>query len=369
MKITHIIIGLNGGGAELMLQRLVANDPSSLHSVISLTTCGIVGRKLIDKNISVFSMGMNKVNFLIVFFRLVLLLRQQKPQVVQTWMYHSDLFAGTAARLAGIRKVYWNVRNTEIPQGLFSVTSIIIRIASFISYIVPKKIICCGEAAKKSHINLGYCKRKMFVIPNGYLIDNSNISNSSKNFDHKIKFSNINSIVIGAVGRFDYLKGYDVLVNAAAHLIQNSDKNIIFLCIGKDVDWNNSILVSYINNFNLKNNFLLAGEIEELEHYYSLMDIFCLSSRAEGFPNVVAEAMLSSLPCVVTDVGDAAIIVGKHGIVVPKNAHIDMACALKHFVEMDPKIRNLIGNKGRSRIIENYNINDIVVKYNNLYQD
>jgi glycosyltransferase involved in cell wall biosynthesis len=367
MKITHIIIGLNGGGAELMLQRFIDNDLFSVHSIISLTTCGIVGKKLQMNNINVISLGLNKINFLLIFFRLIIVLRKQKPDIVQTWMYHADLFGGFAAKFTGMGKIFWNIRNTEIPQATFSLTRLIIIACSFFSYFVPNRIICCGNAAKAAHIALGYCRRKMVVIPNGYKVNSIQYDPALK-----ISFLNVNnikknSIIIGIIGRYDYLKGYDIFVAAAAHLTKNSSKDIVFLCVGRGVDWGNSLLVSHIKKLNMDKNFILVGEVENVNFYYSVMDIFCLSSRAEGFPNTLAEAMLSSLPCVVTDVGDAADIVGNHGVVVAANNYKHLSCGLKYFVDMEPEIRKSIGSKARKRIIENYNIEKAVESYNHAY--
>ena len=97
------------------------------------------------------------------------------------------------------------------------------------------------------------------------------------------------------------------------------------------------------------------------------MDIFCLPSRAEGFPNVVAEAMLASLPCVVTDVGDAAIIVARDGVVTPPNNSLELANGLNIFLKMHSNERKSIGARNRARIIENYDIDLILQKYSNAY--
>jgi glycosyltransferase involved in cell wall biosynthesis len=363
IKIVHIIVGLNTGGAELMLRKILLNDISSDHQVVSLTSLGSIGESLIKNDIKVTALGLTKFNILVVFFRLVAFLLKTKPNVVQTWMYHSDFLGGIAAKLCGVNRIFWNIRNTEIPQRTISLTGLVVRLCSILSRFIPDKIICCANASKDRHIELGYSAKKIIVIPNGYKIIDRNFD---IDFEKKIR-KNLNiavdAFVIGMVGRFDYLKGYDILIEAASLLTIETNKKIIFLCAGRGVDWRNQSIVSQVINLGVEKNFRLIGEVSDVDMIFSVMDIFCLSSRSEGFPNVVAEAMLNSLPCVVTDVGDAAFIVGDHGLVVPPNNHLALSNGIIHFLKMDPKIRKSIGAQGRIKIIENYNLDVIVEKY------
>lgn len=367
MNIVHIIIGLNAGGAELMLQRLILSDLTSYHSVISMTTPGVVGEYLKDHNINVVSLGLNKYNLIIVFCKLFVLLRKTKPDVVQTWMYHADLLGGISARLSGIKKVFWNIRCTEVPQRKFSFHGMLILLCALLSSRIPEKIICCAHAAKAHHAALGYCSEKIIVIPNGYHVESKIINHrNTKDLRNHLGIKN-NTFVVGVIGRYDILKGYDILVNAAHHLLLNSSRDILFLCIGKNMNWDNIELATHINSLKLQRHFALIGEVKSVDIYFSLMDVFCLSSRSEGFPNVVAEAMIARVPCVVTDVGDAAMIVGREGVVVPPCNHLALSNGLSYFVEMDPVLKNAIGDKARNRVISNYNIGRIAQIYKNLY--
>jgi glycosyltransferase involved in cell wall biosynthesis len=367
MRIIHVIIGLNTGGAELMLKRIVLNSSHAQHEVVSLTSLGVVGKSLESQDIKVHAMGLTIYNFFNIFLRLVYYLHKTKPDTVQTWMYHSDLFGGTAARLSGVRRVIWNIRNTEIPQKAFSTTGLIIRLCALFSHFVPDKIICCANTAMTRHVQLGYSREKIVVIPNGFSVNISRPDTIPDEASRKLLQIHDDNIVIGMIGRYDYLKGYDILARAASQLLRDSRKNIIFLCAGRNVEWSNLALTSIIYRLNLQKNFRLVGEVRDVQAYLSLMNIFCLSSRSEGFPNVVGEAMLASLPCVVTDVGDAATIVGNEGLVVPPNNHLALAEALRYFINLDATERVSIGSRGRARIIERYDIKAIARIYDNIY--
>lgn len=120
-KIAHVIIGLNVGGAELMLQRLILNSNKNNqfeHSVISLTDLGSIGYELKQQGVAVYSLGMKSLTSApLMFFKLQKLLKKIQPHVVQTWMYHSDLLGGLAAKSVGVKKIIWGIRNSEIDSN------------------------------------------------------------------------------------------------------------------------------------------------------------------------------------------------------------------------------------------------------------
>jgi glycosyltransferase involved in cell wall biosynthesis len=97
------------------------------------------------------------------------------------------------------------------------------------------------------------------------------------------------------------------------------------------------------------------------------MDVFCLSSRTEGFPNVVGEAMAMGLPCVVTNVGDAARLVADTGYVVPKENPSALAAGLEKMLELDPAQRAALGAKAKGRIAADFTIERARQRFESLY--
>lgn len=107
-KVVHIITGLNDGGAEGVLTRLCLHSEQVQHVVISLMDDGKYGPLLARSGVTVHCLGMNPGKPSIVrLFRLIRLIRAEQPDAVQTWMYHADLLGGISARLAGVRRVFW----------------------------------------------------------------------------------------------------------------------------------------------------------------------------------------------------------------------------------------------------------------------
>ena len=106
MKILHIITGLNDGGAEAVLYRLCKFDSAHKHIVVSLMVEGKYGPLLKELGVKLYCLNMpaGRIRFsgMIKLFKL---LRQHKPDVIQTWMYHADLIGGVVGRLAGIKNI------------------------------------------------------------------------------------------------------------------------------------------------------------------------------------------------------------------------------------------------------------------------
>ena len=155
MNVLHVIIGLNVGGAELMLKRLIGEhqgNPNYHHSVISLTTVGKVGAQLQEMGVEVRALEMRSaLDIPRVLWQLVRLIRAARPTIVQTWMYHADLLGGVATRLAGNSKVIWGVRGSAIPQSGLSMTKMVVTLCSWTSHFLPNAIVCCAESVRIAH--------------------------------------------------------------------------------------------------------------------------------------------------------------------------------------------------------------------------
>jgi glycosyltransferase involved in cell wall biosynthesis len=371
MKVLHIISGLDIGGAEMMLKRLVECDPASIPEtcVVSLTSLGVIGESLRARGVLVHALGMRSA-FGIPFglWRLVRLIRAARPDIVQTWMYHADLLGGFAACLAGFRSIVWNVRSTAIPQGVFSVTYWLVRLCAICSYFIPDRIICCANSAKIAHIKLLYAACKMTIIRNGY--DFSAFEpyfNSRARVRLELGFDD-GDTVIGIVGRFDPLKDFHNFVSAAS-LVSAKRGNVKFLMVGRGNEWSNATLRGWIENAGLSKSFHLVGQQTDVADFLAAMDVFCLSSVNEAFPNVLVEAMAMELPCVVTRAGDAADILDKNDFVVPVKDSVSLADALLRMCDLDPVDRYMLGERNAEKVREEYGIEKIRRKYEQVYYE
>lgn len=353
-----------------MLKRLIETNLviSNENIVVSLTSLGVVGESLRSSGFTVHTLGMTSpVSFFITLWRLIKLIRQYRPAIVQTWMYHADLMGGIAARLAGSCSVVWGVRSTAIPQGRLSITYWLVRLCAICSYFLPDRIVCCAESAKAAHIKLHYLQDKMIVIPNGY-----DFSRLQLDVEGRIKARvqlgvDERDIVIGVVGRFDPLKDFFNFISAAA-LVLKEYPNVQFLMVGRDNEWSNTTLRGWVEGAGLENVFHLVGQQLDIARYLSVMDIFCLSSVDEAFPNVLAEAMAMGLPCVSTRAGDAATILDDENYVVPVRDPLALANALLKMCNLDPSDRKILGNRNSGKVRSRYGIDEIREKYAEIYE-
>lgn len=314
-KVLHIITGLNDGGAESVLTRLCLNSHSVNHVVVSMIDLGKYGSILQAHGIKVHALFMGrKLSNIFKLFKLVHLIKLEQPDVVQTWMYHADLFGGMAAKLAGVRRVCWGVRHSVLERDKTKTSTIVTaKLCSVLSKWIPEFIICCANKALEVHANIGYQRSKMLVIPNGYDLakfsqDNAIRVRMREHFEQPEE-----CFFIGLVGRYHPFKDHHNLFHALA-LVKNEIPTIRCLLVGKDMLENNTEIMKVINKLSLQDNVVLAGQYSDISAVMNALDLHVLSSSSEAFPNVLAEAMACGTPCVTTNVGDAQDIVGDNSV-------------------------------------------------------
>lgn len=370
MHILHVIVGLNVGGAELMLKRLIESQLGEgrlSHSVVSLTDIGSVGPALQAKGVEVRSLnGKGWLNAPLLFFKLFRVILETKPDIVQTWMYHADLLGGLAARLAGVRRVIWGIRTTDLTKNGKKTTIGIQKICAALSRYVPTAIVCAAEASRRAHAAAGYDATKMTVIPNGFDLSSLYCSPEERELVRAACGISATDIVIGSLGRFNPVKDHGNFIAAAALLLKKYP-NLKFLLVGRDIDGDNLALTEDISATGKPNNFFLLGERRDVASCLNAMDIFCLHSRTEGFPNVLGEAMAIGLPCVSTDVGDAAYLLDGCGVVVRAEDPQALMEGIDELLERGAAQRAALGGMARSRIEADFSMTKAAERFMNLY--
>ncbi|MBI3799920.1 MAG: glycosyltransferase, partial [Deltaproteobacteria bacterium] len=131
----------------------------------------------------------------------------------------------------------------------------------------------------------------------------------------------------------------------------------------------NTELAAWINASGIRDRCHLLGHRDDVSRINAALDIACSSSYVEGFPNVIGEAMACGVPCVVTDVGDSARLVGDTGMVVPPKNSQALADAWRELIEAGPDGRSLRGEAARRRISECFSLRAIAAQYTELYEE
>jgi glycosyltransferase involved in cell wall biosynthesis len=373
LKILHIITSLDQGGAEAVLCRLVAARKEGVeYSVISLKGEGFYGDFLRTNGLVPYSFQFKRFFQLASFFefvRLVRLIARLSPDVVQTWLYHADLIGGVAARLAGCPRVVWGIRTSSLSPSLNSrFTRMVAWLCARLSAIVPVAIATCSIEAAKEHKRMGYDPAKFHVIPNGFDLAAYAPDTTRRQQLRQEWGVAKGEVLFGCVARWDPYKDHPNLLLALS-LAAASGTSVRCVLVGGGLTTRNAALAELLSKYNLTSSVILAGSRSDIPAVMNALDFHVLPSASEAFPNVVAEAMACGTPCIVTDVGDAAMIVGDTGwIVPPKNPGL-LARAIEEAMggfggENDAKRR--IG--ARKRIVDNFSLERMTQAYVHLWQ-
>ncbi|HAD05062.1 MAG: hypothetical protein A2091_12715 [Desulfuromonadales bacterium GWD2_61_12] len=372
IRLHCIINSLAPQGAQNMLLRLLGRiDRERFEPVVTTLIDQVpMARQFAEIEVPVRVLGVRShLDGPLALLRLVRQLRADPPHIIQTWLYHADLFGGIAARLAGRAPVVWNIRHSNLePQVNRRTTLLTAKACAHLSGWLPAKIICCAEAARQSHVQFGYAERRFEVIPNGFDLGKlSRQTQARREIRDELGIAE-QTLVIGLVGRFHPQKDHRNFIQAAARFATRYP-GLRFLLAGDEVQWDNRILVEWIQQAGLADKVSLLGRRDDIPRLLSAVDIATSSSLGEGFPNAVGEAMACQVPCVVTDVGDSALLVGDTGVVVPARNPQALAAAWEHLALMGEGQRRLLGERGRQRIREQFSLEAVVASYEKLYFD
>ena len=366
--ILHVITGLGQGGAEAVLFRLAVHPVQPVrHVVVSLTDEGIYGARLRTAGIEVHTLDMPRGRVSVAGLRtLHALMKQVQPQVVQTWMYHADLIGGVVARLAGIRAVAWGIRNSGAHLARSSRSArLVLRLCALLSGRVPKAIVCAAQDSAERHRELGYRADRLMVISNGYDLARFTPDPEARERMRALWRVAPDVPLAGCVARWDPLKDHRNLLQAIGHLVREGrDQGLQCVLVGRGMATSNAELADLIDAEGLRGRVLLAGPSDDVPAVMNALDMHVLSSCAEGFPNVVAEAMACGTPCVVTDVGDAAYILGDTGPVAPPEQPAALADAIAAVLaQLATRGRDAVGLAGRQRVLERFDLQRMVDAY------
>ncbi len=373
MKILYIISGLPTGGAEMMLYKLLLVIDRDIFEpvVISLTDYGSLGNNIKNLNIPIYKMEM-KAGFPNPFkvWRFIKLIRKINPELIQGWMYHGNLTALLAKWVLPNRVfLLWNIRHT--PDDLIKeklLTALVIRLgAKFSSH--PDQIIYNSNVSEQKHKLLGYDNKNKSIIPNGFNCEQFKpFDNAKSKLRHSLGLRK-DILLIGLVARYHIMKDHVTFLHSAGKL-NKTNPEIHFVLVGQGVDKNNHFLIKLIEDLGIMKNIHLLGKRMDVEEITAGLDIACSSSAwGESFSNAIGEAMACGKPCVVTEVGDSAWIVGETGIVVKPGDRKALTDAMITLIKMSSEERLGLGKLARNRIIKHFSLNLVVKQYEDLYQN
>jgi glycosyltransferase involved in cell wall biosynthesis len=371
IKVMHVITTLGPAGAETMLCRIAAGMDGTRfeNEIVSLRDILDQAERMRAIGVRVRTLGMKKsVPNPFLVMRLARWIRERKPDVIHTWMYHANMVGALAARLAGDVPVVWGIHHSAPDPRVDKRRTVLVnRICALMSRKFPARIVCCSEASLRFHKKLGYAAEKLELIPNGVDPEQFRPDPIARLAIREELGIPTDAPLIGMAARFHPQKDHRNFFQAAERLHKQLPE-VHFLLAGLNITWQNSQLVDWIEAAGIRGCCHLLGVRRDMSRLFAAMDIATTSSvSGEAFPVVVAEAMASRTPCVVTDVGDSALIVDKTGGVVAPEDPYALAEAWRKLIEAGPGERQNLGMSARRRVQQHFALPVIVDRHQAIY--
>jgi glycosyltransferase involved in cell wall biosynthesis len=368
--VLHIITGLNTGGAEAMLAKLLERQTADRCPVVlSLMTPGATARRIRARNVPIRTLDMREgAPSAAALVRLRRVIRATRPQLIQGWMHHGALAATIgAAMLRPSPPVIWNVRHSlgdiaHEKRGTRAVLRILAALSSR-----PSAIVYNSSVAARQYAEFGFDPSRATIIPNGFDCESFRPSPLAARALRQ-RFAIEDGVpVVGMVSRCHPMKDPGNLA-AAMRLVRKAGHDAHLLFVGPGYECAPDDMVRAIRGSLPENRVTLAPERYDLPAWLPGLDVLALASAwGEGFPNILGEAMLCGVPCVATDVGDSARILGVAGRVVPPRDPARLASAILRLLELGSERRKRLGQAARDRVIRLFSLDRVESDYQALY--
>jgi glycosyltransferase involved in cell wall biosynthesis len=265
--------------------------------------------------------------------------------------------------------VVWGIHHSSLDPRVDKFrTRLVNRACAFLSRKAPARIVCCSEASLREHKKLGYAADKLEVVPNGFDLEQVKPDPAARVSVRNELGIPADAFLIGMAARFHPHKDHRNLIQAAARLHEQMP-DIHFLLCGLDITWQNSQLAGWIEEAGIRDRCHVLGLRQDVSRLFAAMDIATTASRSEAFPIVIGEAMACGTPCVVTDVGDSAMIVGETGVVVAPGNPAALAEGWRKLIEAGPAVRRRLGMAARRRIQRHFALQAVVERYQAIYAE
>jgi len=319
IRVCVVITGLGIGGAEhALLKLLTALDRQRVDvSLVVLGRLDALAPQFRAIGIEPVFIGLRAGRWpLGEIGRLIRTVRELEPDLLQGWMYHGNLAASfLGARLR--RPVCWSVRDTpDAAHGHSRFTRMTIALSRWYLSRVARIFNVSARSAAYCSEHLGWPAERTEVLPNGLDLSRFRPDPIARETFRAAQGWQADTPVVGMVARWSPVKNHRLFLEAAAALRQRRP-DARFVLIGKDLDAANATLAGWLDELGLRDAVVLLGPRHDVEALYPAFDLVALTSKSEGFPNVLAEAMACGVPVLSTDVGDAAEIVGDTGCILP----------------------------------------------------
>ena len=362
IHVLHIVYSFGIGGLENGIVNLVNNmDPERFKvSIISLTPLLDSKQRIARDGVYCEVLEKRKGNDPSVPFRLGKLLKKYHVDVVHTHGWGTYLEGLFAARIARVPVVIHGEHGTDQLNWLRR------RMAYRLGMVGTDKVLTVCENMRRRFIEKYHIPpEKISTIRNG--VDTRAFQEDKELREqkrHELGFE-AKDIVVGTIGRLCYEKNYETLLKAVARLAPKYN-NFSLLIIGEGAD--RACLVDLATTLGIQNRVRFLGNRDDTLGLLNAMDIFVLTSRSEGLPNTLLEAMSVGVPVVTTNVGGIPEVITNTacGYLVDPNDPKTFAEMLDQLVG-SAELRFYIGRAGRDHVLSQFSLGTMVAEYENTY--
>lgn len=378
LRVLHVITGLGLGGTETWLFRLLSRLPAGRFDcrVVSLLpldgASGELAGPIRALGVPVDSLGLRRNapwGAAGALCRLTGIIRDFRPRVVQTWLYHADLLGFLAARLSGRGPaVSWGLRCAFMDFDAYGEgTRLVVRACALLSR-WPEAVTANSHAGAAHHLALGYRPRRLAVLENG--VDTLRFRPDAAARTRLRAEWGVDDAtpVLGLLARMDRMKGQDTFCRAGARLLRRHPGARLLFC-GAGTEPGASRLDGLIAEHGLGPAVIRLGKRDDPEAVLAALDGLALASRGEGFPNVVAEALACGAPVAGLDAGDARLVAGPGGLLAEASADDETARAralaerLEALLDMPARERVAMGREGREHVAARYGVDAAAARW------
>ena len=316
---------------------------------------GALELELKEAKVPIINLGKSRWGFPLLYYHLIGVLRREHPNILYSYLSLANDWSVLVKPWAPSTRIIWGIRVSKLDlnhydwQGRLTYR-LEARLSSFVN-----QIICNSFAGAEVAVERGIPRSKLCVIPNGIDVEYFCPDHAHREqFRREWKIKKTEKL-IGLIARLDPIKDHTVFLQAAA-LLARERKDVRFVCVGSGPKSYETMLQKLAGNLNLGDLLIWAGDRQDMQVVYNGLDMLVLSSYGEGFPNVLGEAMACGVPCVVTDVGDTALIVGDTGQVVPSKNPVALKDGMIRMLTKIGKEKRALSHRSRDRIVNEFSV-------------
>lgn len=365
MKVMLVIGGVAGGGAERQWMLLARALLDRGHQVVLATTSDVqtselnalIARGLTWRIVSgrIFREASGRpaqrvVGLVSVIARMRRLISRERPDVVYSALTLTNGAAWCATRLGYADRLVWGIRGTWEPYPRFA--KAIDGVIGAMARSVPLAIANAPQSVELL-LERGIRARAWALVPNGFDTEAFRPDPLAR-AAARASWGVGDRPVVGCVARLTPVKEHPLLIRAFARVLGTVPDAVLVLA-GGGTPTATRDLQALATARGVAKNVRFLGTVDDAAFVYAGLDLHVLASSTEGLPNAIGEAMAAGVPCVGTDVGAVAFLVGDTGIVVPSGDERALAESMAELLAA-PTLRAQLGDAARKRIIDEFSV-------------